>query len=148
MQQYNSDIMDHSSSIRDLQLFLNSSPTAWHAISSIKKDLEEHGFKELLEQDLWSIQPGKSYYVVRNGSSLCAFITPELIPQKIRLLASHTDSPGFKLKPKPEIHRANSILFSVEIYGSPLLASWLNRDLGMAGRVIYLDQVSRVFTPH
>jgi aspartyl aminopeptidase len=137
-------MMNHSYSIQDLQDFLDASPTAWHAISTIKKDLEQHGFQELLEQELWSIKPGKSYYVVRNGSSLCAFITPNLIPQRMRLLASHTDSPGLKLKPQPEIHRANSILFSVEIYGSPLLSSWLNRDLGIAGRVIYLDQNSQI----
>lgn len=136
--------MTNRSIIDDLKLFLDQSPTAWHAVENSCKKLINKGFKELRESDSWQIEAGKAYFVQRNRSSLCAFIIPKCKPERIRLLASHTDSPGLKLKPKPEIRRLNSILFSVEIYGSPLLTSWLNIDLGLAGRVIYLDDQEKV----
>lgn len=126
--------------IQNLLSFLDHSPTAWHAVENIKKQLEGQGFSQLKEQDTWNIQPGGRYFVIRNGSSICAFIMPLAIPMRVRLLASHTDSPSLKLKPQPEIRKQGMALFGVEIYGAPLLTSWLNRDLGLAGRVIYLDQ--------
>jgi aspartyl aminopeptidase len=130
--------------IQDLISFLNQSPTAWHAVDEIKKKLENKGFIQLKEQDTWNIQPEKRYFTIRNGSSICAFITPSSAPIRTRLLASHTDSPSFKLKPQPEIRKHGSILFSVEVYGAPLLSSWLNRDLGIAGRVIYYDHQEQI----
>lgn len=130
-------------SLEDLCVFLDSSPTAWHAVQSIEEKLIAHEFKELKEGERWHLQPGKRYFITRNGSSLCAFITPLSAPQRVLLLASHTDSPSFKLKPKPEIHRQKMVLFSVEVYGAPLLSSWLNRDLGLAGRIFYFDQNDR-----
>lgn len=123
--------------IEDLISFLNSSPTPWHAVEEIRNKLLAAHFIELSDQDIWdSIKPAQSYFVIRNGSSLCAFITPHRLPRQVRLLASHTDSPGFKLKPIPEIRKHQAILLGVEIYGSPLLSSWFNRDLGIAGRII------------
>lgn len=89
------------------------------------------------ENSRWEISPGNKYIAVRNGTSLCAFCTPRRMPTKIRLLASHTDSPGLKLRPRAEIARHNAILLGVEVYGSPLLTSWLNRDLGIAGSVLF-----------
>ncbi len=123
--------------IPDLLSFLNTSPTAWHAIHSATQRLLQQGFQELKEEDSWALQPGEKYFVTRNGSSLCAFTLPQNTPSSLRILASHTDSPALKLKPNPEFQKQNMILFGVEIYGSPLLSSWLNRDLGLAGRVIY-----------
>jgi aspartyl aminopeptidase len=130
--------------IRDLKLFLDQSPTAWHAVDNISHQLISKGFKELHESERWQIEKGQAYFVQRNRSSLCAFIIPELTPERIRLFASHTDSPGLKLKPKPEIRKFNTVLFGVEIYGAPLLTSWLNIDLGLAGRVVYLDDQQEI----
>jgi aspartyl aminopeptidase len=126
--------------ITDLLSFLNHSPTAWHAVDECIQRLNEKGFQPLKEEDQWILQPGQSYYVNRNGSSLCAFIVSSSIPKRIHLLASHTDSPSLKLKPQPEIRKHQAVLFGVEVYGAPLLSSWLNRDLGLAGRVCYIDQ--------
>lgn len=125
--------------IQDLMTFLHQSPTPWHAVEQIKQKLSPLSFTELHEHQAWKIEAGKGYFVRRNGS-LCAFITPLSSPVRLRLLASHTDSPCFKLKPSPEIRKHRAILLATEIYGSPLLSSWLNRDLGIAGRVTYLDR--------
>jgi len=127
--------------IQDLMTFLDASPTAWHAVENMEKKLKKQGFKEIQENETWELKPGQCYFVKRNHSSLCAFITPHSTsPQRVRLLASHTDSPSFKLKPQPEIRKHQAILLGFEIYGGPLLTSWLNRDLGLAGRVVYYDQ--------
>lgn len=131
--------MESSFIISDLIKFLDASPTAWHAVATARHRLQQAGFIELSEQNYWKIQPGQRYFVTRNGSSLCAFITPQHFPKRMRLLASHTDSPSLKLKPQPEIRKHCAILLGVEVYGSPLLNSWLNRDLGIAGRILYTD---------
>jgi aspartyl aminopeptidase len=119
----------------DFRNFLDHSPTSWHAALEIGTRLATMDFQPLLEEERWQLQSGKSYFVTRGGS-LCAFSLPTLAPQAITLLASHTDSPGLKLKPNPEIRKEQMTLFGVEVYGSPLLSSWLNRDLGLAGRMI------------
>jgi len=130
--------------IEDLLDFLNSSPTPWHAVDWIVSRLEEHGFRRLEEENIWDIQPNSKYYVLRNGSTLCAFITPNQPPLYARIAASHTDSPGFKLKPNAEFQKENMILWGLEIYGAPLLTSWLNRDLGLAGRIVYESKSGKI----
>ena len=123
--------------MEDLKQFLDDSPTAWHAVKEIIRRLKENGFEELKEEESWDVQSNQSYFVQRNHSSLCAFITPQSFPERIRLLASHTDSPALKLKPEPEIRKNQAVIFAVEVYGGPVLNSWLNRDLGLAGRIVY-----------
>lgn len=131
--------MNDSEIIEDFITYLNKSPTAWHAVEHASQRLKEASFEELSEGERWDIKPEKKYFTTKNGSSLCAFITPKEKPKKVNLLASHTDSPSLKLKPHPEIRKHQALLLGVEVYGSPLLSSWLNRDLGIAGRVIYTD---------
>lgn len=125
--------------IDDLIHYLNNSPTAWHAVANAAATLVKHGFHELKESEVWHVKPGGHYYVIRNGSSICAFIMPKNSPTHAHVIASHTDSPSFKLKPNAEFQKENMTMLGLEIYGSPLLASWLNRDLGIAGRVVYFD---------
>ena len=132
--------------ISQLMHFLNQAPTAWHAVAHIEEQLKLHGFQQLNEGDKWAIQPGTGYFVTRDGSSLCAFITPLQAPRAAQILASHTDSPGFKVKPQPEIRKSEAVLLGVEIYGAPLLASWLNRDLGIAGRIVTIDRAGKTHT--
>lgn len=129
----------HHKDITPLLQFLNASPTAWHAVETVKNRLLNEGFTQLFEEELWKINPSSSYFVIRNGSSLCAFTTPKLDPTTAHVVASHTDSPGFKLKPNAEFRKENMLMFGVEVYGGPLITSWLNRDLGIAGRVVYTD---------
>jgi aspartyl aminopeptidase len=127
------------SKISELCHFLEVSPTAWHAVDFMVKKLIEAGFEILDEKKLWKLQPGKSYAFVKNGSSLCAFVVPSQKPESIHLVGSHTDSPALKLKPHAEFLKENMLMLGVEVYGAPLLSSWLNRDLGIAGRVFYKD---------
>jgi aspartyl aminopeptidase len=130
--------------INDLLSYLNNSPTSWHAVEQACKKLSQKGFIELKEEEKWNLQLGERYYINRKNSSLCAFILPKRTPESVQLFASHTDSPGFKLKPLTEIRRQSMVLLGLEIYGSPLLTSWLNRDLGIAGRVIYKNKEDEI----
>lgn len=119
--------------------FLDQSVSPWHVVQECINKLEKAGFECLKEHDVWSLKAGNRYYVTRNRSSICAFIVPSSTPTQARIIAAHTDSPSLKLKPQPEIRKQNMILLGVEIYGAPILASWFNRDLGLAGRVVYYD---------
>lgn len=119
--------------------FLNASPTPWHAVDGMVTQLNEAGFQLLKENDKWNLKPGGRYCVTRNGSSLCAFIVPTNPISNAKVILTHTDSPGFKLKPNAEFRKENMVMLGVEVYGSPLITSWLNRDLGIAGRIVYLD---------
>lgn len=120
--------------------FIDDCPTAWHAVEEIARRLTQLKFVELLEGEQWKVKPGGAYFVRRNGSTLGAFIIPKRAPKSMRILGSHTDSPSFKIKPKAEFLKENMLMLGVEIYGGPLLTSWLNRDLGIAGRVVYRDE--------
>jgi aspartyl aminopeptidase len=124
----------------DLAHFLESSPTAWHAVAESANRLRQTGFRELHENEQWHLQPGERFFVSRNGSSLIACILPRKTPRQAYVCASHTDSPALKLKPKAIYRKEHMAMFGVDVYGSPMLTSWLNRDLGLAGRVVYADQ--------
>lgn len=125
--------------IKSLLRFFDESPTAWHAVDNCATELKKHGFQELKEDEPWSIKPSGRYFVTRNGSSICAFVTPKSTPKAIHLAASHADSPSLKLKPNAEFVVENMRMIGLEIYGGPIIASWLNRDLGIAGRILYND---------
>lgn len=127
------------SALNELLKFLDRSPTAWHAVENVETELKKAGFHQLQESETWTVKPGGKYYAIRNGSSLCAFVMPKKEIQSARIVAGHTDSPGFKLKPNAEFRKENMVMLGVEVYGGPLITSWLNRDLGIAGRVAFLD---------
>lgn len=119
----------------DLKAFIDNSPTSWHAVEELGNRLALRDFTPLNEQETWNLKLGGRYFVVRGGS-LCAFSLPKTPPSQILLVASHTDSPALKLKPQACFYKENMAMLGVETYGSPLLTSWMNRDLGIAGRVI------------
>jgi aspartyl aminopeptidase len=135
-----------SDSITNFLSFLENSPTSWHAVEVISKALLKANFIELNENETWTVHPGGKYFVTRNGSSICAFITPIHSPKKAIILGAHTDSPALKLKPNCEYRIQNYVMWGVEIYGGPLLNSWLNRDLGLAGRIVYRNEKSTLST--
>lgn len=118
--------------------FLKNSPTAYHAVEESARLLKAAGAIELRESSTWSLQAGKSYFVIRGGS-LIAFRLPESKPLSLLLLASHTDSPALKLKPHAEFIKEGMSQIACEVYGAPLLSSWLNRDLAIAGKVLFKD---------
>ncbi|MBR5578672.1 MAG: M18 family aminopeptidase [Lachnospiraceae bacterium] len=117
--------------------FIEKSPTSYHAVENIRQRLEEEGFLSLEEKDSYLLEAGKSYYVVRNDSSLLAFKLPKNSPKGFLLMASHSDSPCFKLKEEPEaITQKSYVKFNVEKYGGMIDSTWLDRPLSMAGRVV------------
>ncbi|MCB0385482.1 MAG: M18 family aminopeptidase [Bdellovibrionales bacterium] len=129
-----------------LFLFLQKSPTPYHAVSQMATRLSEAGFERLNEGDSWGLIKGKRYFVTRGSSSLIAFTyQPELmLSNGIRMAGAHTDSPCLKVKPKPETTRKGFLQVGVEVYGGVLLAPWFDRDLSLAGRVSYLNSAGKV----
>ncbi len=119
--------------------FLEKSPTTFHAAKEIIKSLTESGFIPLSEKDKWSLQPGKSYFVCRDASLVAAFRVPHKTPKSATLLASHLDSPCLKIKPRPEQTSHGIGQLGTEIYGAPILHSWLDRNLVIAGRICALN---------
>jgi len=129
--------------------FLKLSPTPFHAVDYIHETLASAGFTNLSEADAWELQPGGSYYVMRNDSSLIAFTigARDVLETGIRMVGTHTDSPCLKVKPQPEMLNNGYYQLGVEIYGGALLNPWFDRDLSLAGRVSYLtadDQIEHV----
>ncbi len=121
----------------DLLAFIDASPSPWHAVDTAVARLRAAGFDELDERMRWSLAPGDKRYVVRGGSSLIAFVVGSApLPESgLRIVGAHTDSPGLRLKPKAP-HLADGLLrLGVEVYGGPILATFADRDLGLAGRV-------------
>lgn len=120
-----------------LQQYVDSSPTAWHACSQSVAILKKAGFTALDEQKPWNIKSGASYYTLRNDGSLIAFIMPQKKPAKAHVVVAHTDSPGLRLKPQGEYEQEGCTLLHFEVYGSPILPTWIGRDLYLAGRVFF-----------
>ncbi len=117
--------------------FIDASPSPWHAVATAVARLQQAGFTLLDEREPWQLKPGGHYAVVRGGSSLIAFVVGSAPPAGagIRIVGAHTDSPGLRLKPNAP-HVADGMLrLGVEVYGGPILASFADRDLGLAGRV-------------
>ena len=124
--------------VQSLLSFLDRSPTCYHAVAEAEKLLA--GFVRLEEGQPWRLVPGGRYYVTRNRSSLIAFILPEdAAPERLsfRLVASHSDSPMFRVKENAELTvKDKYVQLDVEKYGGMLFAPWFDRPLGVAGRVI------------
>lgn len=119
--------------------FLYNSPTAYHAASSVKEILDKEGFEELFESDSWKVKKGGKYYLKKNDSAVIAFTVGngEIEKDGFRLIGAHTDAPGFKIKPNAEMVGENHYLkLNTEVYGGPILYTWFDRPLGIAGRVI------------
>ena len=120
-----------------LDLF-NNSYNEYFAISNIKKLLDENGFICLLENEKYEISLGKSYYILRDGSSIIAFKVPEKLDELyFKIVASHSDSPVLKIKENPTIIENGYNKLKVEKYGGMIVSSWLDKPLGIAGRVCY-----------
>lgn len=128
--------MKHTIS-KELIHFIDSSPSCFHAVKFMKDLLLQEQFIQLRENTKWHIQRGGRYFVVRNGSAIIAFTVPQQDFTGMRIMASHSDSPSFKIKENPELEAENHyIRLNVEGYGGMLCAPWFDRPLSIAGRVI------------
>lgn len=147
----------------DLSSFVYASPSSFHAAANVRERLVSAGFSELHEADAWQLRAGGKYVVVRDGAAI-AWVMPEggagsggagkaggagkvsgtgkvsgASAPVFRVFGTHTDSPAFKLKPNPGFATEGALQIGVEIYGGPLLNSWLDRELSLAGRLVTRD---------
>jgi len=160
----------------EMMEFIEKSPTCFHTVANVKTTLDAAGFVELKETEKWSINNGKGYYVTRNDSSVIAFRMPEN-PEKsgnvtanitsmsemedtasvktswvgeikgFHIVASHSDSPSFKLKEQPEIRVEESyVKLNTEKYGGMILSTWMDRALSVAGRIVVKNQADKLMT--
>ncbi|SFS08577.1 aspartyl aminopeptidase [Agrococcus baldri] len=123
----------------DLAAFVEASPSSYHAAAEVARRLQDAGFTALDETDAWPEAPGR-YLVVRDGAVI-AWVVPQgaTVTTPVRVFGAHSDSPGFKLKPQPTTGRFGWLQAGVEVYGGPLLNSWLDRELRLAGRLVLDD---------
>ncbi|QTA80192.1 Zinc metallopeptidase M18 domain-containing protein [Desulfonema limicola] len=126
--------------------FIKMSPTPFHAVDSMGAVLDKYNFSLISEADAWSLKKGGRYYVIRDDSSIIAFIMgKKALPETgIRMAGAHTDSPCLRIKPQPEIIKHSFFQLGVEVYGGALLNPWFDRDLSIAGRVAYLDSYNTI----
>jgi len=127
--------MTSQKSLHDFFCFLKNAPTAWHAAAEIGMRCAQQDFTPLDEKEPWDLRPGGCYFTVRGGA-VCAFTLPTTSLKKGTILASHTDSPALKVKPNPFFHSDGLTFLRTETYGSPILSTYLSRDLVLAGRLL------------
>ncbi|WNZ10120.1 M18 family aminopeptidase [Streptomyces sp. 11x1] len=128
----------------DLMTFLASSPTPYHAVASAAERLEKAGFRQVSEADAWDGSLG-GRYVLRGGAIIAWYVPKGAHPHTpFRIIGAHTDSPNLRVKPRPDSGAHGWRQVAVEIYGGPLMNSWLDRDLGIAGRLSLRDGTSRL----
>ncbi len=131
---------------QDLIDFIDASPSPWHAVASAEAHLLAHGFTRLEEGDRWQLAANGRYYVVRGGASMIAFVqgSQPLVDAGFRIVGAHTDSPGLRLKPKAAMSGDGISRLAVEVYGGPILATFTDRDLSLAGRVVLRTATGQV----
>lgn len=126
-----------SKQAQDLLDYIDASPSPWHAVNSTIKELEDNGFEPLIENEAWELKRNGRYYVTRDGASIIAFTLgfKPIAEAGFRIVGAHTDSPGLRLKPKAAHAKQGVAQLGVEVYGGPILATFTDRDLSLAGRV-------------
>ncbi|AMW11725.1 M18 family aminopeptidase [Streptomyces qaidamensis] len=136
----------------DLMTFLAASPTPYHAVATAAERLEKAGFRQVAETDAWdavasaaSAAGSGGRYVLRGGAIVAWYVPEGAAPHTpFRIVGAHTDSPNLRVKPLPDSGAHGWRQVAVEIYGGPLLNSWLDRDLGIAGRLTLRDGSTRL----
>ncbi|KUN83978.1 aminopeptidase [Streptomyces bungoensis] len=123
----------------DLMSFLAASPSPYHAVANTAERLEKAGFRQVAETDAWDASSG-GRYVLRGGAIVAWYVPEGAAPHTpFHIIGAHTDSPNLRVKPRPDTGAHGWRQVAVEIYGGPLLNSWLDRDLGLAGRLTLRD---------
>ena len=123
----------------ELLRFIDRAPTPYHVVREVTSRLSSAGFTAWDERDEWAVSAGDRGFVVRGGGSVIAFRIGEKPPAEtgFRILGAHTDSPNLKIKPSPDLVASHYRQIGVEVYGGVLWATWLDRDLSLAGRVCW-----------
>ena len=127
--------------IKGLISFLENSPTASHCVKVSAELLQKDGFKEIFMGEEWNLNAGDKCFVIDSASTISAFIVGNKPAEEagFRIIGTHTDAPGFRLKPEPYAYTEGLSTLGVEIYGGPTVATWFDRDLGLAGSVSIME---------
>ena len=124
--------------VESLINYLENSPSPFHVVDNTANILKDNGYKELDIKESWMIENNKRYFITKNDSALIAFETGNKnnISDGFKIIGAHTDSPAIKIKPQPEFKGEDNYLkINTEVYGGPILNTWLDRPLTIAGRV-------------
>lgn len=122
---------------KDFKCFVDKTPNAFYCVDNMRKKLQENGYKELYEYEDWDLNYDGKYFVVRNDASLIAFQIGKKDKDKgFNIVAAHTDSPSFLIKPNSEIFENGYLKLNIEPYGGMIKHTWLDRPLSIAGRVV------------
>lgn len=119
---------------RGLGAFIDASPSPFHVCATVAAELEEAGFRRLFEEREWSLDDTRRFYVIRGGSIIAWDLGDG---NAFRIVGGHTDSPNLRLKQRPDRVSAGIRTIALEPYGGAWLNSWLDRDLGLSGRLAY-----------
>ncbi|MEF9953422.1 M18 family aminopeptidase [Clostridium sp.] len=141
--------MDKLKLAHNLIDFIDNSPSQFHATNSVVENLLDNGFKELKYTDKWNIEKGGKYFVTKNDSAVIAFEvgSGNIEDEGFKIISSHTDSPGFRIKPDPYMKSNGYIKLNTEVYGGPILNTWMDRPLSIAGKVtIKSDNILKPIT--
>jgi aspartyl aminopeptidase len=132
--------------IQKLLNFIDTSPSPWHVVNSIEALLKPLRFIKLDETEKWHLQTGGRYYVVRDDSSIILFVvgSKPLLESGFKIVGAHTDSPGLRVKPNAINNKDGLLRLNVEIYGSPILATFTDRDLSLAGRICFKNDQNQI----
>ncbi|MBR1622813.1 MAG: M18 family aminopeptidase [Pseudobutyrivibrio sp.] len=122
--------------VKGLFEFIEESPSQFHVIENERQRFLKDGFEELSEAKAWKLELGKNYFVTRNGSSIIAFRMPKKEYKSFMIMASHSDSPTFRIKEQPEMKEGHYVKLNTEKYGGMLMTPWFDRPLSIAGRAI------------
>lgn len=134
--------------IQNLLDFIDASPSPWHAVSTTEALLNHFNFNKLDETAKWQLTPGGRYYIIRDDSSIIAFVFGKnsLVDGGYRIIGAHTDSPGLRVKPNADNNKDPLLRINVDIYGSPILATFTDRDLSLAGRICIKNGQGKIET--
>jgi aspartyl aminopeptidase len=134
--------------VQNLLDFIDASPSPWHVVETIEALLatQTPAWQRLDETARWTLQPGGRYYVVRDDSSIILFIPGRkpLVETGFKIIGAHTDSPGLRIKPNAASSSDGLTRLGVEIYGGPILATFTDRDLSLAGRIAYKNDRDQI----
>ena len=130
--------MEVKSFAREVIEFIDESPSTYHVVKNCSDILDENGFERIMPREKWKIKKGGKYFLKKSSSTIIAFTVGEDFDVKngFKIFGAHTDSPCFRIKPNPEIVTENVVRLNTEVYGGPILSTWFDRPLSIAGRVI------------
>ena len=136
--------MEVKSFAREVIEFIDESPTVYHVVKNCSDILEENGFKRIMPREKWEIKRGGKYFLKKSSSTIIAITVGKNFDVKkgFKIFGGHTDSPCFRIKPNPEMISENIVRLNTEVYGGPILNTWFDRPLSIAGRIIVRSEDS------